>query len=336
MLADRIGLHKNAAMGLFSRGPEKVINDGQRVRGRIVAIEVSERNDNDSTRRVDEYVVETGVTDGSRRLSLRQDLVPDVHVRYGMEVLAWVRGNDMYIDWKATMAEQGIEGSNATDAWKGERDATRTGVTDSKVGVADALKKGELGSMVINQLRWDSKFGGLINTLSIAGTVTIGTDEPYDVEIGRQTIPHYATHLPGVGRVVPVVVSVKRLDKVTIDWPTAAMAEPGIGVGPSTAIEAAREAPRTLMSTGGGGAAWTSPTPAANFIPPAPVEGVSWAQYLAIEKAILDSGGYGRTTGALVEMYGVSFATYTKASTAYGKLLRRDTALQVSFTAAMQ
>ena len=127
-----------------------------------------------------------------------------------------------------------IEGNNAKDAWKGEREASRSGITDSKVGVADALKKGERGSMVINQLRWDSKFGGLINTLTITGTVTIGTDEAYDVEIGRQSIPHYATHLATVGRTVPVVVSVKRLDKVTIDWPSAAMAEPGIGVAPST------------------------------------------------------------------------------------------------------
>lgn len=327
---------QESGMGLFSKGPEKVISDGQVVRGRIVAIEVNEVNENDSHRRVDEYVIETSVTDGGRRLSLRQDLIPELHVRYGMEVSAWVRGNDIYIDWKSTMAEQGIEGSNATKAWKGERDASRTGITDSKVGVGDALKKGERGSMVLNQLRWDSKFGGLINTLTIAGTVTIGTDEPYDVEIGRQSIPHYATHLPTVGRTVPVIVSVKRLDKVTIDWPSAAIAEPGVGVGPATEISAAHQEPRTLMSMGGGDTAWTPPAPAADFTPPEPIEGVSWAQYLTIEKAILDSGGYGRKTGALVESYGFGFATYTKASTAYGKLLRRDTALQVSFTAAIQ
>jgi len=329
-------LRQEWGMGLFSRGPEKVINDGQRVRGRIVAIEVSERNDNDSTRRVDEYVIETTVADGGRRLSVRQDLIPDAYVRYGMEVSAWVRGNDMYIDWKATMAEKGIDGTNAKDAWKGERDASRTGITDSKVGVADALKKGERGSMIIKELRWDSKFGGLINTLTIAGTVTLGTDEPYDVEIGRQNIPHYASHLPAVGRTVPVVVSVKRLDKVTIDWPSAAMAEPGIGADPSTAIEAARETPRTMMSMGGGDAAWTPPAPSAAFVPPAPIEGVSWAQYLTIEKAILDAGGYNRKTGELVETFGVSFATYTKASAAFGKLQRRDVVLQQSFTAAVR
>lgn len=322
-------------MGLFSRGPEKVINDGQRVRGRIVAIEVGERDDNGTQRRFDEYVVELGAAEGGRRLSLRQDLTPDVHVRLGMEVSAWVRGDDMFIDWKTTMAEQGIEGRNVQERWKGERDASRTGIADSTVGAQDALKKGEQGSMVISQLRWDSKFGGLVNTLTIAGTVTLGTDEPYDVELGRQHVPHYATHLPVVGRSVPVIVSVKRLDKVTIDWPSAAVAEPGVGVGPSTEIAAAREEPQSAMSMGAG-AAWTPPEPPAGFTPPDPIEGVSWAQYLAIEKAILDSGGYGRKTGELVESYGVSYATYTKASTAYGKLLRRDQALQLSFAAAMR
>jgi hypothetical protein len=326
---------REVVMGLFSRGPEKVISDGQRVRGRIVAIEVSERNDNDTTRRVDEYVVELGAADGSKRLSVRQDLVPDGHVRIGMEVNAWVRGADMFIDWQTTLAERGIEGRNVQDAWKGERDATRTGIADSQVGADDALKKGERGSMRINQLRWDSKLGGLINTLTIAGTVTIGTDEPYDVEIGRQHIPHYASHLPAVGRVVPVIVSVKRLDKVTIDWPSAAIAEPGVGVGPSTEIAPAREEPSSAMSMGGG-AAWTPPVPASDFTPPEPIEGVSWAQYLTIEKAILDSGGYGRKTGDLIQSYGVSQATYTKASAAFGKLMMRDAALQVSFAAAMR
>lgn len=322
-------------MGLFSRGPEKVINDGQRVRGRIVAIEVGERDDNGTQRRFDEYVVELGAAEGGRRLSLRQDLTPDVHVRLGMEVSAWVRGDDMFIDWKSTMAEQSIEGRNVQERWKGERDASRTGIADSTVGAQDALKKGEQGSMVINQLRWDSKFGGLVNTLTIAGTVTLGTDEPYDVELGRQHIPHYATHLPVAGRSVPVVVSVKRLDKVTIDWPSAAVAEPGVGVGPSTEIAPAREEPQSAMSMGGG-APWTPPEPPEGFTPPDPIEGVSWPQYLAIEKAILDSGGYGRKTGELVESYGVSYATYTKASTSFGKLLRRDQALQLSFAAAMR
>jgi len=68
---------KTESMGLFNKGPDKVISDGQRVRGRIVGIDVSEVNQNDSPRRVDEYVVETSVTDGGRRLGLRQDLSVD-------------------------------------------------------------------------------------------------------------------------------------------------------------------------------------------------------------------------------------------------------------------
>lgn len=327
-------------MGLFSRGPEKVIRDGGRVRGRIVAIEVDETSVNDSIRRVDEYVIELSPADGGRRLGLRQDLVPDTHVRFGMEVAAWVRGDDIYIDWTATMAEQGVEGQNLTDGWKGDRDARRVDIADSQVGADQALKKGERASMMITELRWDSKFGGLVNTLTIVGVVANGTAQPYAVEVGRQTIPHYATHLPSVGRQVPVIVSAKRPDKVTIDWPAAALAEPGVGVAPSTEITAARAESRSVMSMGGEamgatGAAHVPPAPS-SFVPPPAVEGVSWAQYLTIEKAIADSGGYNRKTAALVESHGVSFATYTKASTAFGKMLMRDAALQQSFTSAMQ
>jgi len=332
-------------MGLFSRGPEKVISEGQRARGRIVAIEVSERNDNDSTRRVDEYVVELGPAEGGRRLSVRQDLSPDTRVRFGMEVNVLVRGNDLFIDWASTMAEQGIEAGNHQGGWKGERDATRTGITDSKVGADEALKKGERGIMVISALRWDSKFGGMITSLTIVGTVTIGSDEPYEVEVGRQNIPHYASHLPAVGRTVPVVVSLKRADKVTIDWPSAVLAEPGIGVAPATTVDHSQGTPRTLMSMGGPpagvpassmGMSTPPPPPPPAFTPPAPVEGVTWAQYLTIEKAILASGGYNRKTAALVEGYGFSFATYTKASSAFGKAMVRDIALQQSFAAGMQ
>ena len=46
-----------------------------------------------------------------------------------------------------------------------------------------------------------------------------------------------------------------------------------------------------------------------------------------------------RTMGSmeeLIETYGVSPATYAKASAAFGKLMRRDAALQVSFAAAMR
>jgi hypothetical protein len=132
-----------------------------------------------------------------------------------------------------------------------------------------------------------------------------------------------------------VIVSVKRLDKVTIDWPSAAIAEPGVGVGPSTEIAPARQEPTPTMSMGGS-ATWTPPVPASDFTPPEPIEGVSWALYLTIEKAILDSGGYGRKTGDLIQSYGVSQATYTKASAAFGKLMMRDAALQVSFAAAMR
>lgn len=322
-------------MGLFSRGPQKVIDDGTRVRGRIVAIEVSERNDNDSTRRVDEYVVELDASEGGRRLAVRQELVPDTYVRLGMQVSAWVRSDDLFIDWTSTMAEQGIAASNYLDRWKGERDATRTGITDSKIGVAEAAKKGEPGSMTIDVIRWDSKLGGLFTTLTIGGTVRLGTDEPYHVEIGRQSIPHYASHLPVVGRTVPVIVSQKRLDKVTIDWASAVMAEPGVGMPPATTTAPSDSAPTTLMSSASD-VPWTPPPPPAGFTPPAPIEGVSWDLYCTIEKAIIASGGYGRKTAALIESHGVSQKAYTTASTAFGKLLMRDQALQVAFTSAMR
>jgi len=82
--------------------------------------------------------------------------------------------------------------------------------------------------------------------------------------------------------------------------------------------------------------AWTPPPPPVGFTPPSPIEGVSWDLYCTIEKAIIDSGGYGRRTAALIESHGVSQKSYTNASRAFGKLLTRDVALQAAFAAAMQ
>jgi hypothetical protein len=321
-------------MGLFGRGSQKVIDDGRRVRGRIVAIDVREES-GDSITRIDEYVVELSPSDAGRRFGVRQVLQPDDYVRLGMEVSAWVRDVDMVIDWASTLAEQGIAASNQLDRWKGDRDATRTGVTDALTGADKAARKGEAGTMTIAVLRWDSKFGGLTTALTIGGTVTIGTDEPYEVEIGRQHIPHYATHLAAVGRTVPVIVSERRLDRVTIDWPSAVEADPGLGMPPAADASPPRAAPSSAMSAGTG-EPWTPPPPAVGFTPPAPIEGVSWAQYLVIEKAILDSGGYGRKTGELIESFGCSAKTYSVAGAAFGKLMVRDRELQRSYAAAMQ
>lgn len=324
-------------MGLFSRGPEKVIKEGRRVRGRIVAMDFVQKSENESTILQTEYVVELDASEGGRRLGVRQTLSPNEYVRLGMEVAAVVRGDDLFIDWANTMAEQGVHGTNETERWKGGRDATRQGVTDANIGL-QKVKNGERGVMRIEQFRSDSKFGGLIVTTTIVGTVKLGTDEPYLVEIPKQQLPYYATHLGVVGQVVPVLVSEKRLDKVVIDWPAAVQQQPGIGVPPATDAERGEQQGAMSMMSGSVAPSgqWVPPPPPANAPEPAPIAGVTWQQYLAIERAIMQAGGHGRKTKELVEQHGISFAAYTEASAKFAKAMMRDIALQMAYAAAIQ
>jgi hypothetical protein len=349
-------------VGLFSRGPEKVIKEGRRVRGRIVAMDFVQKSENESTILQTEYVVELDASEGGRRLGVRQTLSPNEYVRLGMEVAAVVRGDDLFIDWANTMAAQGVHGTNETERWKGGRDATRQGVTDANIGL-QKVKNGERGVMRIEQFRSDSKFGGLIVTTTIVGTVKLGTDEPYLVEIPKQQLPYYATHLGVVGQVVPVLVSEKRLDKVVIDWPSAVQQQPGIGVPPAADAQDGGQAGSVAMMAGGGSpvvvpGAVPPPPPGAQVPPPPgvqvppppgvqvppppgapeppPIAGVTWSQYLALERAIAQSGGHGRRTKDLVEQHGLSYPAYAEASAGFAKAMMRNPAMQMAFAAAIQ
>ena len=51
-------------MGLFSRGPEEVITQGRRVRGRIVAVDVCEKTRSETSYLHYEYVVGFGLVLG--------------------------------------------------------------------------------------------------------------------------------------------------------------------------------------------------------------------------------------------------------------------------------
>ena len=81
---------------------------------------------------------------------------------------------------------------------------------------------------------------------------------------------------------------------------------------------------------------WVPPPPPANAPEPAPIAGVTWQQYLAIERAIMQAGGHGRKTKELVEQHGISFAAYTEASAKFAKAMMRDISLQMAYAAAIQ
>lgn len=318
-------------MGLFGGGPDKVIAKGQATTGTIVAIKVETTTENDSSVRQDQYVLSVG----GRRLAVRQRLRPDDRVRLGMTVQAWVRDDDVVIDWASTMQTQGVEADNDLTRWKSVKDWGGTGIEDSTVDYAKAAKRGSPAHLRIEAIERKSQLGGIIRTTTMRATVTIGTDEPYEVEMGRQSFPHYATHLVEVGKELPALVDDKRLDRVTIDWPSAAEREPGIGVAPSPdAAGATDNQVFDLMSAGSDAAAPTAS--AAPFEPPPPIDGVSWDAYLEVTTRGFREKLSPKDQDALAQTFGAAPGAWPKISQRWGRAMVRNIDLQRAYAAATQ
>lgn len=318
-------------MGLFGGGPEKVIAKGQATGGTIVALKVETKSENETTVRRDEYVLLIA----GRRVAVRQRLEPDDRVRLGMTVNAWIRDDDVVIDWAATMRSQGVECDNNLEAWKSVKDWGGTGITDTTVDYAKAAKRGSPARLRIDAIERKVQLGGLYRTTTVRATVTLGSDEPYEVEIGRQNFPFYASHLAAVGKQLPALVDDKRLDRVTIDWPTAAEREPGIGVAPSPdAAVQSDGATFDMMSAGTVPAA--PPETSAPFEPPPPIDGVSWDAYLEVTARGLREKLSPKAEDALAQTLGAAPGAWPKISQRWGKLMVRNADLQRAYVAAMQ
>jgi len=302
-------------MGLFGGGPDKVIGKGQATTGTIVAIKVETKSDNDSTIRQDTYVLMIA----GRRLAVRQHLRPDDRVRLGMTVQAWVRDDDVVIDWAATMQSQGVDADNDLTRWKSVKDWGGTGIEDTTVDYAKAAKRGSPARLRIEAIERKSQLGGILRTTTVRGSVTIGTDEPYEVEIGRQNFPHYATHLVEVGEEVPALVDDKRLDRVTIDWPSAAEREPGIGVAPSPNAAGATDNQVFDMMSAGSDAAASSASAAPVEAPPPPIDGVSWDAYLEVTTRGFREKLSVTEQDALAQTFGAAPGAWLKISHAVGQ-----------------
>lgn len=320
-------------MGLFGSGPQKVLERGAAAAGRLVAVRVSSSSSGESTIRVDEYVVEAG----GRRYGVRQVLSPDGRVRLGMPVHVKIRGDDLFIDWSSTMASLGSSGENETHGWKSIKDWGGEGITDTFVRYDKAAKKGSSAVARLDAVEHVSQLGGMMRTITFLMTVTIDGDEPYSVELKRQAVPHYATHLATVGATLPAFVDDKRLDKVTIDWPTAAELDPGVGRPPSPDLAFVDVEPTEVVSGGAmvdGG--WVPADAPADLVAPPDIEGVSWSTYLTVTAALRREGIKPKEWDAYAQRFGVPAGAWATASHGWGKAMMRDSSLQLAYAAAMR
>jgi hypothetical protein len=321
-------------MGLFGLGgvkPQKVIDKGQRGRGRIVGIEVEmvSGGDGESDRRVDEYAIEVQASPPFVA-GVRQYLQPDGTARLGMEVVVLHLDGHAVIDWPATCG-----GSNSPVSALLKEPPAR-GITDKTLGLKKATK-GVPAQVTISNLQIRDAMMGLSSVLDIDIVVRPDGFDEYDSQLKKVTVPFYATHLAEIGRVLPGWVNPSRLDKVVVDWSAAAEADPGVGVPPAEILAGIGNVfsgtgpPSSSMSA----APDTRPLEASSDGHDA-IDGVTFDMWVAVEAGTQRDRVKPADYDTYAEQFGVPPGSYTAAAAGWQARTRTDWRLGAAFAEAVE
>jgi hypothetical protein len=211
-------------MGLFGPKAETVFAKGSPQQATIVGIHFDQDKSDPPIMR-HQFGLRLG---DSRTVGVRQKLEPTDWLRLGMTVDVRVHGDAVVIDWGRTMGRIGREGDGYLHGWKMLKQAP-SGICDDELGIK--RKNATEGTFTC------VSFGarrvlGIATVPTVDGVVELPGQPAYRATADLRT-PGYAAHLPIEGGRLPCVVPDKRLDKPMIDWPAAAVADPGVGQPPA-------------------------------------------------------------------------------------------------------
>lgn len=208
------------------RAAERLLAEGEQATARICGIRVRQGTDNAPDDH--EFALElTDATSGFVRVGFRQRLGALTRdVRLGMEVPIRrdARGRAI-VDAPA----MGL-GADATWGYKPLGDPPADGIADDNFDFARERRKSVEVAVTLLSATSRSVMGMPVENLDLELRVAPATGEPYEARVTRALVPFYALHLLQPGTELPGLVRTSRPDKVRIDWPAAAVADPGIGV----------------------------------------------------------------------------------------------------------
>ena len=269
---------------------------------------------------------------------MRQRLAPDDVVRLGMPVTAWVRRDDLVIDWAASTASLGVTGTTETYGWKSV-DAPARGIVDATLRLDKAAAKWTPATIDIRGARTESVACGLAQQLVLDLAITPPGEAPFGRDHKLGGVPHYASHLPTVGRRLTGFFDPGRPDRVRIDWPAGAVADPGVGVPP---VRLDRGGPDVaaafgLSSSPAPPAAGSGAGAPAVIDPPDPINGVSFDQWLAIERAlrVRNLAGKPKQWDAVAAEFGVAPGAYATAAGKWAMAMVRRPDLAAAYASAI-
>lgn len=209
---------------LFGPNADKVRQSGTPTPGIITGLEVTASHEED----VDRYYLWAVEAAGSTTYGIRQELIPLHEVRLGMPVELRVDGNNAVIVW----------GQDMTVRWKMLKTPPAAGIVDdfdlagNKGALSKARAAGAPATATITGFTERSVALGLGAIVDATVRVESATQGSYDAVVANiSNVPGYASHLPVVGAVLPAweARGTFGAERVLIDWPAAALADPGIG-----------------------------------------------------------------------------------------------------------
>jgi hypothetical protein len=217
-------------MGWFGRkgsGARRLLKDGEPGQGRVVGIRVrSEHHLDDTVTRIDEYAVEVAAAPAAFTAGVRQELDPVDVVRIGMPVAVRHDGERAVIDW-ATTCRGRVGEVSYLDA------PPPPGIDDRALMLDDVRARSRPARVRVEGASSTTAMRGLLRAVVLDLSVTPEGEATYRAQLAiGPGAPFYAAHLPGIGALLPAWVDPARPERPVIDWPAAAIADPGVGHAP--------------------------------------------------------------------------------------------------------
>ncbi len=260
-------------------------------------------------------------------------------LRYGQQLPVARHRRGLRVDWDTAAPDDEHPTS------EGQVKAPDVGIDDRTSKAKRASRKGEACTVEIQGAAPATFLGLGTGSLDLETVVRPTAGESYALELSRQNVPFYAAHLIRPGTQVPGWIKPGRPDKVTIDWPQAAIATPGVGVGEFDPVGDG--------SVGGGNALVSAATSLASrltggVVPAAPsgdgdgadveraVEGVGFDAWVAIEAGLVRDRVRPADHDSYAAQRGAPPGKWATVSSTWHARVRADWRLGTEFGAAYQ
>jgi hypothetical protein len=205
--------------GRGDRKLQRLIDEGERCTARVEGLHIAAKADAG-----DEWTWRLRVRTSAGELvtGVRQQLIPHPeHVTLGSELDVIHRDGQVAIDWPATLLRlTGAPGPGAAvTAVKTRTDPPAEGIVDERLD----RKRLERGRRTTGRVL-ATEAVAVMGVPTQNQHITLALADGQEVVVKRALVPAYAAHLLAIGAELPVAVDAKHAEKVSIDWPAAAMA----------------------------------------------------------------------------------------------------------------